>query len=490
MGRGGAGEAMNDPRGFLRYPRVEPGKQHARQRIRHWHEYEQIMPAGQLVEQSARCMDCATPGCHRYCPVHNLIPDWNDLVNMGRWRTAWEQLESTNNFPEFTGRLCPAPCEHACTLRLSGTPVTIRAIELAIIEHAWAAGWVVPQPPRHRLFQRVAIIGSGPAGLACAQQLARVGYRVTVYEKAERIGGLLRYGIPDFRIEKTVLERRLDQLRAEGVRFRTGVHVGKELDVVTLRRSVHALVYACGSAEPRDVAVPGRDLAGVHFALAYLTQQNRRMAGSSVASDGAIDARGKDVVVIGGGDTGADCVGTAIRQGARSVTQVQYHDRPPERGDVLQYWPQPVPELHPSDHDAEGCTRLWGWNTVGFEGHDGGVGCVVLQRLCWWRDTQGRWQREVVDEKLRGLPAQLVLIAAGYAHPVHDDALGRLALALDARGNIAADTQDYRTNQDSVFACGDARRGQSLIVWAIREGRQCARAVDLYLRGESDLPAV
>lgn len=478
---------MQDPRGFLRFPRSEPDKEHARLRIRHWREYERLMPQRQAATQVARCIDCGTPWCHRYCPVHNLIPDWNTLVDEAHWREAWQQLESTNNFPEFTGRLCPAPCEDACTLRLSGAPVTIRAIELAIIEHAFAVGWVRPQPPQRRRFERIAVVGSGPAGLACAQQLARAGYRVTVYEKADRIGGLLRYGIPDFRLEKWVLDRRLAQMASEGVRFCANAHVGVNLDVGELRRATHALVYAGGATVPRDVDVPGRALRGIQFAHDYLQQQNRRVAGRGVAGQG-IDARGRHVVVLGGGDTGADCVGTAIRQGARSVIQLQYHDRPPERGDVLQHWPRAVPQYHPSDHDAEGCQRVWGWETVAFEGDAEGVRTLALRKLRWWRDAEGRWQREPVPGETRRLRADLVLIAIGYRHPAHGDVIRQLGLDTDARGNVQADDRDYRTAQEGVFVCGDARRGQSLVVWAIREGRQCAQAVDLYLAGESVLP--
>jgi glutamate synthase (NADPH/NADH) small chain len=312
------------------------------------------MPEGQAYCQARRCMDCGTPWCHHYCPVHNLIPDWNALVTDADWHAAWLQLESTNNFPEFTGRVCSAPCESACTLSIGSRPVTIRSIELAIAERAWQAGWIRPQRSRRRLFKRVAIIGSGPAGLACAQQLARAGYHVTVYEKADRIGGLLRYGIPDFRLEKTVLDRRLEQLEAEGVRFRTGMHVGIDPGIGELRRSGHAVVLACGAEQPRDLAVPGRSLAGVHFALDYLSLQNRRVAGDPIDPRCDIDAAGKAVAVIGGGDTGADCVGTAIRQGARQVVQIQYHERPPAHLDHLNYWPLRVPEWHASDHDEEG----------------------------------------------------------------------------------------------------------------------------------------
>ncbi|HYQ70889.1 MAG TPA: glutamate synthase subunit beta, partial [Gammaproteobacteria bacterium] len=437
-----------------------------------------------------RCMDCGTPGCHALCPVHNLIPDWNLLVSEADWRAAYEQLASTNNFPEFTGRICSAPCEHACTLTINSRPVTIRSIELAIVEHAWRAGWIRPQRARRRLFRRVAIIGSGPAGLACAQQLARSGYQVTVYEKADRPGGLLRYGIPDFRLEKSVLDRRLAQLAAEGVRFRTGIHVGRDLAVRDLQRSTHAVVLAVGAEQPRDLDVPGRSLRGVHFALDYLCQQNRRIAGCVIDSGTAIRAAGRSVVVIGGGDTGSDCVGTAIRQGARAVVQIQYHDCPPPTPDRLLYWPQPVPGRQVSDHDAEGCSHLWSYDTIAFEGRGGRVRRLLLQPLRWEPAADGVLRKRPGTGMLRQLTADLVLLAMGYAHPRHAGLLQSLALDLDARGNIAASDRCFQTSTEGVFACGDGRRGQSLVVWAIREGRQCARAVDTWLSGESTLPAV
>lgn len=484
---------MHDPRAFLKIPRVEPRRQTPRRRVRHWHEYEAPMPGDQTAEQSARCMDCGVPWCHQYCPIHNQIPDWNGLVSASDWRAAWEQLESTNNFPELTGRLCPAPCEHACTLRLAEAPVTIRAIELAIIERAWDAGWVRPQRPSPSTGvgpqRRIAVVGSGPAGLACAQQLARAGHDVTVYEGAEEIGGLLRFGIPDFRLEKWVLDRRLAQLRSEGVRFQTNTQVGVAFDAEDLVGRVDALVLACGCSVPRDIQIPGRDLKGIHFALEYLTRQNRRVGGAWLDSDTRIDARGLDVIVIGGGDTGSDCVGTAIRQGARSVTQVQYHSQPPARGDLLAHWPRPVPELRANDHDAEGNRRLWGWDAVGFGG-EGRVQFVELRRLRWWQDGEGRWRHAPIPGQTLRLPAQLVLIAIGYRHPAHGDVITQLGLELDPRGNVAANDQDFRTSRGNVFVCGDSRRGQSLVVWAIREGRQCAEAVDRYLSGRSDLPRI
>lgn len=480
---------MNDYTGFMCHPREEACKQRARQRIRHWREYEQIMPAVQAARQAGRCLDCGTPDCHRYCPVHNLIPDWNDLAVESDWLAAYTLLESTNNFPEFTGRLCPAPCEDACTLRLTDSPVTIRSIELAIIEHAWQQGWVRPQRSARQLFKRIAVIGSGPAGLACAQQLARAGYRVTVYEKSDRIGGLLRFGIPDFRLEKRVLERRLAQLEAEGVVFRTGAHAGVNLDLDAVRRATHAVVLACGSEQPRDLTVPGRKLGGIHPAMDYLAQQNRQLAGCSIDPGELITACGKHVAVIGGGDTGSDCVGTAIRQGARRVTQIQYHDRPPAHAEVLDYWPEHVPEWQATDHDEEGCRHIWGYDTIAFEGETH-VNGLVLQRLRWRRAAGGQWVKQPRTGDVFTLPVQLVMLAMGYAHPVHTDLVRRLDLGLDARGNIAAADTDYQTGVPGVFACGDMRRGQSLIVWAIREGRQCAHAVDHWLSGSSDLPCV
>ena len=478
---------MNDYRDFLKFPREAAHKEHARQRIRHWHEYEQVMASNHAQRQARRCMDCGTPECHRFCPVYNLIPDWNELVGEADWYRAWTHLASTNNFPEFTGRLCPAPCEDACTLRLTGSPVTIRSIELALAEHAWQAGWVQPEPGRREVRGRVAVVGSGPAGLACAQQLARAGYGVTVYEKSDRPGGLLRYGIPDFRLDKAILDRRLAQLEAEGVVFRTGVQAGVDLEAGELQGDSDAVVLACGSDQPRRLGVPGHGLGGIHYAMDYLTQQNRRVAGLSAQPAQPITAEGRDVVVIGGGDTGSDCVGTAIRQGARRVTQLQYHEQPPAHADVLQYWPEHVPEWHENDHDEEGCRHIWGYDTVAVEG-TGAVNGLRLQRLQWQRQADGNWLKQPLPGETRHLPVQLVLLAMGYAHPDHAGLVDTLGLALDGRGNVAASSRDYATSRPGVFSCGDMRRGQSWVVWAIREGRQCARAVDLYLSGESDLP--
>jgi glutamate synthase (NADPH/NADH) small chain len=481
---------MDDLYGFLRHPRREPVKQPPRERIRHWREYIRIFPIHQAAVQANRCIDCGTPWCHVHCPVHNLIPDWNLLVTDGQWQRAYRQLDSTNNFPELTGRLCPAPCEDACTLRLSGSPVTIKSIEQAISERAWQRGWVTPRRAAQTHTERIAIIGSGPAGLACAQQLVRAGYPVEVFEKADRIGGLLRYGIPDFRLEKWILDRRLKQLAAEGVRFRTGVHIESREDFECLQRSADAIVLACGCEQPRNVLAPGREVKGIHFAMEYLAQQNHRTAGDVIEAEAAILATGKDVVVIGGGDTGSDCIGTAVRQQASRVVQVQYHAQPPPCNDVLQYWPEPVPVLHTTDHDAEGCRRIWGWDTIGFERDAGGVSGIRLQKLDWRKRADGSWKKRRCPDHFLELPAQLVLIAIGYAHPVPDGLLANTGLALDKSGVVMANDQDYKTDTPGVFTCGDMRRGQSLIVWAIREGRQCAHAVDEWLSGHSDLPTV
>ncbi|MBL3534334.1 MAG: glutamate synthase subunit beta [gamma proteobacterium endosymbiont of Lamellibrachia anaximandri] len=481
---------MQDLHGFLRHPREEAAKEHPKVRIRHWGEYVDVMPENQAARQANRCMDCGTPYCHHYCPVHNIIPEWNTLVESRDWRHAYDQLDTTNSFPEITGRLCPAPCENACTLSLAQFPVTIKNIELAVAERAWSSGWVQPQPSVYKRDQRVSVIGSGPAGLACAQQLARAGYKVTVFEKADRIGGLLRYGIPDFRLDKRIVDRRLQQLEAEGVSFRTGVHVGVSMAVPELQQSSDAMVLACGSAQPREVVVPGRELRGIHYALDFLSQQNRRVAGDEIAPASEIDARDKSVVVIGGGDTGSDCLGTAIRQGAKVVTQVQYHDRPSKDADVLEHWPKPVPQAGETDTEVEGAERIWGWDACSFEGSDGGINRVSMQRLLWIQQADGSWSKQPLPNQQQQMSAGLVLLALGYAHPVHAGLLEYLRVAFDHRGNVAANEQDYQTSVKGVFACGDVRRGQSLVVWAIREGRQCARAVDVWLSGSSDLPGI
>ena len=482
---------MGKPTGFLEIDRRDRGYEKPEARRRTWNEFVTPLPEPELGGQAARCMDCGIPFCHNGCPVNNIIPDWNNLVYREQWQAALASLHSTNNFPEFTGRICPAPCEEACTLNLQDVPVTIKTIECAIVDRGWQEGWIVPQPAAHTTGRRVAVVGSGPAGLACAQQLARAGHAVTVLEKQDRIGGLLRYGIPDFKMEKHLIDRRIAQMRAEGVLFRTCVEVGVDLSLGELLDE-HDAVALCGGAEqPRDLEVPGRELQGIHPAMEYLVQQNRVLAGDDpahAAPDGRIDAAGRHVVVIGGGDTGADCVGTAIRQGAASVTQIEIMPKPPERANKALTWPDWPLRLRTSPAHEEGCTRDWAVLTREAIGEHGLVTALDCVRVAWERGADGRMApREVPGSAFR-LRADLVLLAMGFTGPVRTGLLERSELALDARGNVQADTQDYRTSQERVFAAGDMRRGQSLVVWAIREGRQCARAIDAFLMGGSTLP--
>jgi glutamate synthase (NADPH/NADH) small chain len=477
---------MGKPTGFLEIARHEHGYAPVVERITHFRDFVAHLPEPAVREQAARCMDCGIPYCHRGCPVHNIIPDWNDLVYRGNWREALEVLHSTNNFPEFTGRICPAPCEASCTLNFNDSPVTIKDIECAIIDKGWAEGWVTPQIPAHRTGKRVAVIGSGPAGLACAQQLGRAGHAVVVFEKNDRLGGLLRYGIPDFKLEAWLIDRRLAQLRAEGVEFRPNSHIGADIPARSLLAEFDAVVLAGGSELPRDLNVSGRELRGIHFAMDFLTQQNRRVAGQKIA-DQAILAADKRVVVIGGGDTGSDCVGTSIRQGARSVTQLEIMPRPPLHENKLLTWPDWPLKLRTSSSHEEGCERDWAVATKRFLGRDGQVGAIQIVRL-EWRDSGGRQIMVEMPGSEFEIEADLVLLAMGFVHPVHEGMLRDLGVALDERGNIAASTADYHTSVNKIFSAGDMRRGQSLVVWAIREGRQCARAVDAYLMGSSELP--
>ena len=477
---------MGKPTGFLEIVRHEHGYAPVAERITHFRDFVAALPEPAVREQAARCMDCGIPYCHRGCPVHNIIPDWNDLVYRGNWREALEVLHSTNNFPEFTGRICPAPCEASCTLNFNDSPVTIKDIECAIIDKGWAEGWVQPQIAAHRTGKRVAVIGSGPAGLACAQQLARAGHVVVVFEKNDRIGGLLRYGIPDFKLESWLIDRRLGQLQAEGIEFRPNSHVGTDIPARALLAEFDAVVLTGGSEQPRDLNVPGRELHGIHFAMDFLTQQNHRVAGQKIAAE-EILATGKDVVVIGGGDTGSDCVGTSIRQGARSVTQLEIMPKPPLNEDKLLTWPNWPLKLRTSSSHEEGCERDWAVATKRFLGQDGQVGAIQVVRL-EWRENNGRQSMAEVSGSEFEIKAELVLLAMGFVHPVHVGMLQDLGVALDERGNIAASTDDYQTSVNKIFSAGDMRRGQSLVVWAIREGRQCARAVDEYLMGSSELP--
>ena len=477
---------MGKPTGFLEIARHDHDYVPVEERVRHFRDFVVPLPEPRVREQAARCMDCGIPYCHNGCPVNNIIPDWNDLVYRGNWREALDVLHSTNNFPEFTGRICPAPCEASCTLNFNDQPVTIKDIECAIIDKGWAEGWVVPQIPAHRTGKRVAVVGSGPAGLACAQQLARAGHGVVVFEKNDRIGGLLRYGIPDFKLEVDMIDRRLAQMQAEGVEFRPNNHVGSDISARRLLAEFDALVLAGGAEQPRDLNVPGRELRNIHYAMNFLTQQNRRVAGQKLVEE-EILADGKDVVVIGGGDTGSDCVGTSIRQGARSVTQLEIMPKPPLHENKLLTWPNWPLKLRTSSSQEEGCERDWSIATQAFIGQDGQVSAIKLVRLEWRQVDDRQTMVEVPGSEFE-IPAGLVLLAMGFVHPIHEGMLRELSVALDPRGNVRADTQGYQTSLNKVFSAGDMRRGQSLVVWAIREGRQCARAVDEYLMGKSDLP--
>jgi glutamate synthase (NADPH/NADH) small chain len=470
---------MGKVTGFLEYTREVAERRPPAERIRDWFEIYQPFPEDTLRSQGARCMDCGVPFCHSGCPLNNIIPDWNDLVYRGRWREAIRQLHATNNFPEFTGRLCPAPCEASCVLGISEPPVTIKQIEKSIVDRAFEEGFIKPEPPEIRTGKRVAIAGSGPAGLAAAQQLARAGHDVTVFEKSDRIGGLLRYGIPNFKMEKRLIDRRLEQLRAEGVKFQTNAHVGANVPVEDLVKEFDALLLAGGAGQPRDLTVPGRELEGIHFAMEFLPQQNRRSEGDSVPEAQAILATGKRVVIIGGGDTGADCLGTCHRQGALSVTQFELLPKPPDERSPLTPWPLWPMQLRVESSHEEGGVRDWSVSTVKFTGDGRGR----VRRLHAMR----------VDAKLNPIPgtgftldADLVLLAMGFLCPVKNGPIAQLGVKLDARGNVATD-ESYMSSVPGVFAAGDMRRGQSLVVWAIAEGRKAARGIDLYLMGESGL---
>ncbi len=477
---------MGKETGFLELDRQDRGYADPAERLHHYKEF--VIPHAEpaLKAQASRCMNCGIPYCHNGCPVNNIIPDWNHLVYEGDWQSALEVLHSTNNFPEFTGRICPAPCEASCTLNIVDQAVTIKSIECAIVDKGWEQGWIVPQVPKQRTGKTVAVVGSGPAGMAAAQQLARAGHSVTLFEKSDRLGGLLRYGIPDFKMEKDQISRRLMQMMAEGVVLKDSTEVGVHVSVESLKENFDAIVLSGGAEEPRQLTIPGAEMAGVRLAMEFLTQQNKRNAGDDelrAAPRGTLTATGKHVIVIGGGDTGSDCVGTSNRQGAASVTQIEIMPRPPEREDKAMVWPDWPLKLRTSSSHEEGASRDWAINARRVEGTDGKVTGLVCVRVDW---DGGRMQE--VEGSEFTLKADLILLAMGFVGPKKQGLLDQAGVELDPRGNVSANVDDYRTSDPQIFACGDMRRGQSLVVWAIREGRQAARAVDEMLMGVSELP--
>jgi glutamate synthase (NADPH/NADH) small chain len=476
---------MGKETGFLEFERQDRTYADPAERVKHYKEFVVPHEEPALRTQASRCMNCGIPYCHNGCPVNNLIPDWNHLVYEADWRNALEVLHSTNNFPEFTGRICPAPCEAACTLNITDQPVTIKSIECAIVDRGWKEGWIAPQVPAKSTGKSVAVVGSGPAGMAAAQQLARAGHSVTLFEKADRIGGLLRYGIPDFKMEKHLINRRAAQMEAEGVIIRTSTEVGVDVSFKSLKENFDAVVMAGGAEKPRPLQVPGAELPGVHFAMEFLTQQNKRNAGddeAKAAPTGTLKATGKHVIVIGGGDTGSDCVGTSNRQGAASVTQLEIMPRPPEKENKALTWPNWPLKLRTSTSHDEGADRDWAVNVKRVLGDNQvtGIECVRVEWV-------GGQMQEMAGSEFT-LEADLVLLAMGFLGPRKAGLVDQSGVALDARGNVAGNTTDYKTSEDMVFACGDMRRGQSLVVWAIREGRQAARSVDEALMGSTTLP--
>jgi glutamate synthase (NADPH/NADH) small chain len=481
----------------MKFERHHHGNEPAGERIKHYHEFMQLLPEPELRKQGSRCMDCGVPFCHTGCPLGNIIPDWNDLVHRGQWREALDRLHATNNFPEFTGRVCPAPCESACVLGINEDPVAIKEIEMSIADRGFDEGWIVPEPPIARTGKRVAVVGSGPAGLAAAQQLNRAGHNVTVFERADRPGGLLMYGIPDFKLEKAKVWRRIKQMEAEGIEFRCNANIGVNVPTAELRDNFDAIVLCGGATAPRDLPIPGRQYEGIHFAMEFLPQQNKRNQGDKIDPAISLSAEGKDVIIIGGGDTGSDCTGTSNRHKAKSVTQFELLAKPPDLGSFPRRserpehtpWPYWTMMLRTSSSHEEGCDRHWSILTKEFrcdaQGH---VESLVTCTIEWFVDAQGRQQFREVPGTENVWPTQLVLLAMGFLGPEKPGPIADLGLELDPRGNVKCDSQ-YRTSVEGVFAAGDLRRGQSLVVWAIHEGREAARSVDRYLMGVTHLPS-
>ena len=474
---------MKKETAFLDIQREETKSFKPNERIKNFKEF--IIPTSKtkISEQASRCMDCGIPYCHNGCPVNNIIPEWNNLVYENDWKDAVEVLHSTNNFPEFTGRICPAPCEAACTLNLTDNPVSIKTIECSIVDYGWEKGWIKPQLPKKHTDKKVAIIGSGPAGLACAQQLARLGHSVVVYEKNERIGGLLRIGIPDFKMEKTLIDRRMAQMQSEGVQFKTNSEIGNNISTNQIIDNFDAVSVCIGSEVPRNLEVKGRNLKGIHFAMDFLSQQNDMVAGKTISKDIFISAKGKKVLVIGGGDTGSDCVGTSNRQGATSVHQLELLPQPPVNENKQLTWPNWPMKLRTSTSHQEGCERQWSILTKSFEGNENGeVTKLICVEVEWKKSEDGSMKMIEVEDSEFEIEADLVLLAMGFVHPIYEGLVNNLSLKLDQRGNIEADEISFKTSSDKVFVAGDCRRGQSLVVWAISEGRKCAERIDNFLK--------
>ena len=474
---------MGNPTGFLEIDKKERNYEDPKDRLKHFKEFIVPLTNEEVSKQGSRCMDCGIPYCHQGCPVNNLIPDWNDLVYKHEWKKALDTLHSTNNFPEFTGRICPAPCEAACTLNLTDNPVSIKTIECSIVDYGWEKGWIKPQLPKKHTDKKVAIIGSGPAGLACAQQLARLGHGVVVYEKNERIGGLLRIGIPDFKMEKTLIDRRMAQMQSEGVQFKTNSEIGNNISTNQIIDNFDAVSVCIGSEVPRNLGVKGRNLKGIHFAMDFLSLQNDMVAGKTISKDRLISAKGKKVLVIGGGDTGSDCVGTSNRQGATSVHQLELLPQPPVNENKQLTWPNWPMKLRTSTSHQEGCERQWSILTKSFEGNENGeITKLICVEVEWKKSEDGSMKMIEVEDSEFEIEADLVLLAMGFVHPIHEGLVNNLSLKLDQRGNVEADEISFKTSSDKVFVAGDCRRGQSLVVWAISEGRKCAERIDNFLK--------